>query len=111
MRTDRRAQMRYVVDGLMLEIGGIAHETLDLSTSAVAVIRKPGVDYKMVKPPFRFKFERSVDADCRVSTMKLLREGRADIVFDYRVEGAEWESVLKRHDVRADVEPLEDVFG
>lgn len=110
-RSERRSGKRYVIDGLLLEIGGVDHETVDISARSVAVIRKPGIDYTSVKPPFRFKTGRVAEINHCVSGLKVVRERAATIVFEYRPECTEWEDTLKRHDVRAGVRPLEDVFG
>lgn len=110
MASDRRAKKRYVIDGLMLEIGGIAHETIDVAANSVAVIRVPGVDYKNLQAPFRFKLRKSAAIDHPVSALRIIGERAAMIVFEYTVKKRDWEATLLRHDVRAGVH-LEDVFG
>ena len=110
-RSERRSGKRYVIDGLLLEIGGVDHETVDISAHAVAVIRRPGIDYTSVKPPFRFKSGRLPQINHCIGGLRVARERAATIVLEYSQECAEWENTLKRHDVRADVKPLEDVFG
>jgi hypothetical protein len=113
---ERRANKRYVIDGLLMEIGGIVHETVDVSTRAVAVVRRPGVDYRQLTGPFRFKSAAADELNQRVSSMKYLYERAATVVLEYvileyRVDRDVWESVLSRHDVRADQVLFEDVFG
>lgn len=110
MSKDRRAIRRYVIDGLLVEIGGVDHETVDVSARSVAVIRVPGVDYGDLKAPFRFKSRKSAVIDHSVSDLRIIGERAAAIVFEYRIKDREWEATLQRHDVRAGA-ALEDVFG
>ena len=110
-RSERRSGKRYVIDGLLLEIGGVDHETVDISARSVAVIRKPGIDYASAKPPFRFKADRLGEINHCVSGLKVACERVATIVLEYRSECTAWESTLERYDVHAAVKPLEDVFG
>lgn len=113
---ERRATKRYVIDGLLVEIGGVVHETVDVSTRAVAVVRRAGVDYARVKAPFRFKCAAVRELNRPVDKMNRLYERAATVVLEYvileyEIDRAQWESILSRHDVRADVVPFEDVFG
>ena len=114
--SERRAHKRYVIDGLFVEIGGVVHETADLSTHAVAVVRRAGVDYAQMKPPFRFKSAGARELNQPVDKMTRLYERPATVVLEYvileyEVDRATWEGILSRHDVRADIVPFEDVFG
>jgi len=114
--SERRATKRYVIDGLLVEIDGVVHETVDVSTHATAVVRRAGIDYSRVKGPFRFTCESISDLNHPISEMKFLYERAATVVLEYvileyKVDRDAWESVLSRHDVRADVVPFEDVFA
>jgi len=108
--TDRRARLRYVVENLLLEIGGVEHETIDVSLHGVAAIRQAGIDYKTLKQPFRFK-TRDGRIDHPISSLKILHERGATIVFEYSQSCPGWDDVLRCNDVRADVKTLEDMFG
>lgn len=110
MSKERRAIKRYVIDGLLLEIGGVDHETIDVSGRSVAVIRVAGVDYRHLQAPFRFKSRKNAAIDQSVSALRIIGERAATIVLEYRIKNREWEATLKRHDVRAG-DALEDVFG
>jgi hypothetical protein len=110
MHTERRAHKRYVIDGLMIELGGVVHETVDISVRAVAVMRKAGMDYGSLKGQARFGSPKSSALDCPIASFRTLFERRAVIVIDYIVEHADWETVLAAHDVRADIPKLENVF-
>jgi hypothetical protein len=111
MNRERRAHKRYVIDGLMVDIGGALHETVDISIRAVAVVRKPDMDYAQLTPPFRFLNEKAPALNQPIPHAQRLYERGRIAVIDYVVEHPHWEPVLAAHDVRADVKPLEDVFG
>jgi hypothetical protein len=113
---ERRANKRYVIDGLLMEIGGVVHETVDVSARAVAVVRRPGIDYKQIKGACRFTSEKGRPLNQRLSSVKYLYERAATVVLEYvileyQLDMEIWESILNRHDVRADQIMLEDVFG
>jgi len=108
--SDRRSHKRYVIDGLMVEVGGVVHETVDISIRAVAVVRRPGVDYGKIQPPYRFVNEKAPQLDRPILHLNRLYERGPVVVLDYYMGVDEWESVLAAHDVRADVKPLQDVF-
>jgi hypothetical protein len=111
MNTERRAHKRYVVDGLMVELGGVLHETVDVSIRAVAVVRKDGIDYGKLVPPFRFVCEKAPALSVHIPNMRRLYERGRIAVIDYFIDDKNWEATLNTYDVRADVKPLEDVFG
>lgn len=111
MSTERRAHKRYVIDGLMVELGGVLHETVDISIRAVAIVRKDGIDYAKLTPPFRFISEKAPALNIHIPNMRRLYERGRVAVIDYFIDLPEWEPTLAAHDVRADVKPLEDVFG
>jgi hypothetical protein len=111
MVTERRAHKRYVIDGLMVDIAGVAHETVDISIRAVALVRRPDIDYAALKPPFRFASEKDQGLNRNIPNMRRLYERGRIVVVDYFIDDPEWESTLAAYDVRADVKPLEDVFG
>jgi hypothetical protein len=111
MVTERRAHKRYVIDGLMVDLAGAVHETVDISVRAVAVVARPDVDYAALKPPFRFVSKNAQPLNRHIPNMcRLYARGRI-VVLDYFIDDAAWETALAAHDVRADVKPLEDVFG
>ncbi|MDZ4870281.1 MAG: hypothetical protein SGI91_23400 [Alphaproteobacteria bacterium] len=111
MVTERRAHKRYVIDGLMVELAGVVHETVDISVRAVAVVIRPGVDYAALKPPFRFTSEKAEGLNRHIPNMRRLYERGRVVVVDYFIDDPEWDNTLAAYDVRADVKPLEDVFG
>jgi hypothetical protein len=111
MNTERRAHQRYVVDGLMVELAGSLHETVDISIRAVAIVRKDGVDYGALVPPFRFVSAKMPALNVHIPNMRRLYERGRVAVIDYFIDHPDWEATLRAHDVRADVKPLEDVFG
>lgn len=111
MGRERRAQARYVVDGLMVDIGGVMHETVNLSVRSVAIVRRAGVDYAKPTPPFRFVSEKTPALNATIGNMARLHERGHVIVLDYLAVRPDWEALLAAHDVRADMAPLEDVFG
>lgn len=111
MVTERRAHKRYVIDGLMVDLAGVVHETVDISVRAVAVVRRPDVDYAALKPPFRFVSEKAEELNRHIPNMRRLYERGRVVVIDYFIDSADWEVTLAAYDVRADVKPLEDVFG
>lgn len=109
--SERRAHRRYVIDGLMVDIAGDIHETVDVSSRAVALVRKAGVDYERVKAPVCFIGGGNDRLVCPVVQFRKLGERQARVIFRYVVDRDDWESVLASHDVRADIAVLEDVFG
>jgi hypothetical protein len=111
MGRERRAHARYVVDGLMVDIGGVLHETANLSARAVAVVRRAGIDYAKPKPPFRFVCEKAPALNAAIGNMARLHDRGPVVVMDYLTVRPDWEALLAAHDVRADMAPLEDVFG
>jgi hypothetical protein len=111
MVTERRAHKRYVIDGLMVELAGVVHETVDISVRAVALVRSPDIDYAALKPPFRFASEKAQGLNRHIPNMRRLYERGRVVVIDYFIDDPEWEITLAADDVRADVKPLEDVFG
>lgn len=110
MGIERRAHKRYVIDGLMVELAGVVHETVDISTRAVALVHRPDIDYATLKPPFRFMSEKAEGLNRHIPNMRRLYERGRVVVVDYFIDDAEWETTLAAYDVRADVKPLEDVF-
>jgi hypothetical protein len=111
MVTERRAHKRYVIDGLMVDLAGVVHETVDISIRAVALVRRSDIDYAVLKPPFRFASEKAQGLNRHIPNMRRLYERGRVVVIDYFIDDPEWEVTLAAYDVRADVKPLEDVFG
>ena len=114
--SDKRSARRYVIDDLHVEIDGVVHEVVDVSTRAVAVVGRAGLDYSMVRQPCRFLSAGASDLNRPISEMKFVTRRGVTVVLDYailefRLDADAWEAVLRRNDVRADVVPLADVFG
>lgn len=108
---ERRAAARYVIGGLTMEIGGVSHETLDISHVAVAIVREPGVDYARLPSAARFRAANVPDLNQDIRHLHFIARRSGLIVLGYEVDRPDWENVLKAHDVRADMMHLEDVFG
>lgn len=108
---ERRTASRYVIGGLTLEIGGVSHETLDVSNAAVAIIREAGVDYARLNAPARFCAPKASQLNQEIRQLHFITRRAGLIVLGYEVDRADWEAILKSHDVRADMKQLEDVFG
>ena len=108
---ERRTASRYVIGGFKLEIGGVSHETLDVSNAAVAIIREADVDYARLNAPARFCAPKAPQLNVDIRQLHFITRRSGLIVLGYEVEQTDWEAVLKAHDVRADMKQLEDVFG
>ncbi len=106
--SNRRAWKRYVIDGLMVELAGVAHETVDISARAVAVVRRPGT---ILAPTYRLVSAAAPELNQPMHRVRHLMDRGHLIVLHYGVDVANWEQVLASHDVRADLVQLEDVFG
>ena len=111
MSTERRAQKRYVIDGLMVELDGDLHETVELSVRACAVVRKSNVNYTQLDGKGRFVCAKVPSLNRPMRNWRHLYAREAIVVIDYVVADDGWEAVLAAHDVRADVSKLEDVLG
>lgn len=111
MHTERRAHRRFVIDGLLMDIGGVLHETMDISVRAVAVVRKPNSDYATLSGNARFVSEKAPALNRPIARWRRLCDRQAVVVIDYHVEHWDWEGVLAANDVRADAVKLESVFG
>lgn len=108
---ERRLAERYVIGGLMVDINGVQHETLDISQSAVAVVRQTGVNYSRLDQPSRFVAKGKDPLNQPIRSMHFMMQRASIVVFSYEIDVPDWEKVLKAHDVRADMKQLEDVFG
>ena len=95
----------------MLDIGGVLHETLDISHVAVAIIREAGVDYARLNAPARFCSVKAPPLNQQIRRLHFITRRSGLIVLGYEVDRPDWEAILNAHDVRADMKPLEDVFG
>ncbi len=114
--SERRAHKRYVIDGLLVEVDGVVHETVDVSNCAVALVRRENIDYAKVKGPFSFKSAKVAELNRPIAEMAFLYQRAATVVLtyvilEYKTDRSAWEDILSRSDVRADLIPLEDVFG
>jgi hypothetical protein len=108
---ERRQAERYVIGGLMLDLNGVLHETLDISTSAVAVVQEKGVDYSRLNVPASFICKSARVLYEPLTSLQFITRRSNIIVLGYTVAIADWEAILRAHDVRADMKQLEDVFG
>ena len=108
MGSERRAHRRYVIDGMMVELAGTAHETIDISSYAMAVVRRPGT---LLAPGYRFVNPAVPALTQPILRIRHLMDRGHLIILQYEVADPNWEKVLAAHDVRADLVQLEDVFG
>lgn len=95
----------------MVDVNGVPHETLDISNSAVAIIRQSGVNYAKIESLARFSSEKHNPLNQPIRSMHFMMQRASIVVFGYEVDIPSWEKVLREHDVRADMKQLEDVFG
>ena len=108
---ERRAAARYVIGGLTVEIGGVSHETLDVSRVAVAIVREAGVDYARLPGTARFRAPKVPKLNQDIHHLHFIARRSGLIVLGYEIDRPDWEDILKENDVRADMKHLEDVFG
>lgn len=113
---ERRTARRYVIDGLFVDLGGVLHETVDISVCAVALVRRSGIHYSAANRTSWFLSTNVTALTRSVSEMEIVIERKEIVVFDYFIRESEfdpkaWEELLRRHDVRADSVPLEQIFG
>ena len=108
---ERRQAERYVIGGLMLDLNGVLHETLDISPCAVAVVHEKGVDYARLNVPASFICKSARAMYEPLTSLQFIARRANVIVLGYTVSAANWEAILQAHDVRADMKQLEDVFG
>lgn len=108
---ERRIDKRYVVGSLMLETGGVLHETHNVSRRAVAIVQRPDIDYSKCSVPAFFRSELHSGLNQRLTRLQFMFQRGGFVVLGYEVDAASWEARLAAHDVRSDMVPLEDVFG
>lgn len=108
---ERRTAARYVVGGLMLDLDGVIHETLDISPRAVAILREKGVNYSRLQVPAKFQSKSVPVLNMPIRALQFITQRASLIVLGYESSIEGWEEILKAHDVRADMMQLEDVFG
>jgi hypothetical protein len=109
---ERRTASRYVVGGLLFEVCGVLHETLDVSHCAVAIEHKPEVDYSRINTGIgRFVSRTVPNLNRDVRSMHYITRRAGLVVLGYEIGCEGWEHVLETHDVRADMKQLEDVFA
>lgn len=97
---ERRKERRYIVVGMDASLGGEACPIIDISRSAVRLLKAPSL-------PSR---DRPVDIVLRVQGRKpgtfreftvngsFIRETHVDVVFGYEAPTKQWESTLRAHD-------------
>lgn len=107
MSSERRAYKRYVIDGMMVELAGTAHDIVDVSACAMAVVRRPGT---LLSPQYRFVNPDVAALNQPIRRLSHLMDRGHLIILQYEVLAPHWEEVLAAHDVRADLVQLEDVF-
>lgn len=108
---ERRTAERYVIGGLLLDINGVLHETLDVSSRAVALVQERSCDYARLNVAARFVCKNMPDLNVPVTSLQFITRRASLVVLGYEVDVTGWEDVLRNHDVRADMKQLEDVFG
>lgn len=111
MGADRRTAQRYVLGDLILEINGLAHETVDISSRSVAVVAREGIDYASPRVHARFVSERVPELNREVATLAVTGLRRALAIFDYAVNDPTWEDKLKQNDAASQPPILQDIFG
>lgn len=111
MARERRKSARFVIGGLMYEVNGVLHETLDISVNAVAVLHLTGVNYARIDEKSKFHSTKYASLNRLAANPHLIAQRARIVVIGYTVDGAEWEQLLRENDVRADMKQLEDVFG
>ena len=111
MGRERRTAERYVIGSLLMDLGGMVHETLDVSKCAVAVLRQSTCDYSKLNVPARFFSETQPELNQSIARLSYIAQRSGVIVLGYTADNPEWEHVLQTHDVRFDMKQLEDVFG
>ncbi|MCE9522377.1 MAG: hypothetical protein K8S25_08100 [Alphaproteobacteria bacterium] len=115
-QSNRRSAKRYVIDGLMVEIGGFSHDTIDVSRLAVSIVRRADVDYSRLNARCEFKNAKASELNRPIASLEFGHRRGVAVVLKYALAGREfqsrdWENILSRHDVRADWVALEDVFA
>jgi hypothetical protein len=108
---DRRTAVRYVLGDLVLEINGLVHDTVDISTRSVAVVARSGIDYADRRMHARFTSARVPELNREIVSLAVTGLRRSLAIFDYAVDDAAWEAKLKQHDVANDTPVLQDIFG
>jgi hypothetical protein len=108
---ERRTAPRYVLGDLGLEINGVWHDTVDISSRSVAVVAQAGVDYAAARMQARFVSGGVAELNREVLTLHVTGMRRSRVILDYTVDHGNWESLLNKHDVANDTPLLTDVFG
>ena len=108
---ERRKNARYVIGELSFETNGVRHETVDISVSAVAIVRLSGVDYSRLGENCRFHSTKGAELNQAALNPHFVAQRASIVVIGYASASTDWEQVLRNNDVRADMKQLEDVFG
>ena len=111
MGAERRTALRYVLGDLMLEINGVAHDTVDISVRSVAIVAREGVDYANPRAYARFASESVAELNRELASLAVTGLRRRLVIFNYAVNDRDWEEKLKLNDVVAQPPMPEDVFG
>jgi hypothetical protein len=111
MGAERRTTQRYVLGDLILEINGVAHDTVDISGRSVAVVAREGVDYASPRVQARFASERVPELNREVASLAVSGLRRRLVILNYAVNDRDWEEKLRANDVAVQPPLPEDVFG
>jgi hypothetical protein len=113
---EKRTAPRFVIDGLFVEFNGVIHETLDISVRAVALVQRASVDYSTACRSNWFLSANAAELTRPIAEMTFVTKRDALVVFDYAIrepqfDPRDWEAILRRHDVRADVATFDKIFA
>ncbi len=103
MYDERRREPRYVVDGLRAELDGQPSEILDISASALRLLRSPAGGQCAAEVRLRLSAEAGFPAVDLRSHATLIRFTPDAMVYAYRAEIAEWPFLLKAFDTFQDL--------
>jgi hypothetical protein len=97
---ERRKQRRYIVVGMEASVEGEACPILDISLSAVRVLRSSRTEFRgqQLEIVIRVKGRRSQTSREYRVTGRVIRSTELDVVFDYDPPTRQWEATLRAHD-------------
>ena len=96
MGAERRTAQRYVLGDLILEINGVAHETVDVSMRSVAVVARSGIDYANPRMHARFVSAGVRELNREIVMLAVTGLRRSLAIFDYAVDDPNWETKLQQ---------------
>lgn len=97
---ERRTERRHIVVGMEACVDGEACPILDISRSAVRVLRSPSIkcSSQTVELLFRVKERSGRNSREHRVTGQVIRQTNLDIVFGYKPPTRRWEATLRAHD-------------